>query len=76
MAAEVVKKMGILAGPDSESSLETSDPSLYSARVAELLGTRHNGVWSTQAEFNIQKLSLNIIFHLSGVGEKYLLLYL
>ena len=42
--------MGILAGPDSETSLETADSSIYSTRVAEILGTRHNGVWSTQAE--------------------------
>ena len=54
MAAEVVKKMGILTGAESGSSAETTDPVLYSGRVSELLGHRHNGVWSTQVEKEYQ----------------------
>ena len=50
VAAEVVKKMGILVGGESTDAAETSDPVLYSTRVGELLGARHNGVWSTQVE--------------------------
>ena len=46
--------MGILTGGDSGSSTETTDPKLYSDRVAELLGNRHNGVWSTQIEKEYQ----------------------
>ena len=46
--------MGILTGGDPGNSTETMDPKLYSDRVAELLGNRHNGVWSTQVEKEYQ----------------------
>ena len=50
VAAEVVKKLGILIGGEATDTIETSDPVLYSRRVAELLGARHNGVWSSQVQ--------------------------
>ncbi len=43
MAAEVVKKMGILTGGDGSQSAETEDPHIYSARVAEIIGTYSTG---------------------------------
>ena len=51
VAAKVVEKLGILSSYESESgSQETSDPAVYSARVSDILGARHNGVWSSQVE--------------------------
>ena len=54
MAAKVVEKLGILSSGDDPADggcgQETSDPKVYSVRVAEILGSRHNGVWSTQVE--------------------------
>jgi len=54
LAQIIVKKLGILSGSDGSAVQETQDTELYADRVVELIGERHNGVWSTQIEKQYQ----------------------
>jgi hypothetical protein len=38
VAGEVVQKMGILTGAEGSQDIETTDPQVYSDRVAEIIG--------------------------------------
>ena len=54
LAQIIVKKLGILSGSDGSAIPETQDTGLYADRVVQLIGERHNGVWSTQIEKQYQ----------------------
>jgi len=54
LAQIIVKKLGILSGSDGSAVQETQDTGLYADRVVQLIGERHNGVWSTQIEKQYQ----------------------
>ena len=55
LAQIIVKKLGI-RGTDGAmvQQQETTDTTVFADRVVELIGERHNGVWSTQIEKQYQ----------------------
>merc|ERR1719481_1051916 len=55
LAAIIVAKLGIRGSDgDTNTVQETQDTTVFADRVVELIGERHNGVWSTQIEKQYQ----------------------
>ena len=55
LAHIIVKKLGIRGSDgDTNTVQETQDTTVFADRVVELIGERHNGVWSTQIEKQYQ----------------------
>jgi len=57
LAGIIVKKLGILTGSETGGGVvETTDTAVYADRVVDLIGERHNGIWSTQIEKQYQDM--------------------